>query len=486
MKTRDFHHNHLIANFFVQSARAITLAVLICLPLTAMTGELDNTQQSAIEEITKQFMEAGAYPSAVVLIDQGGETIYARALGMADLENDMPANMETAYAIGSITKSFTGLAINLLAYRGKIDLAAPLNKYLPDYDGPAASVKVRRLLDHTNGIPNYTGQIPGVRKKLPRNEWSREEMVGFFEQQALLFEPGAKFSYTNSGYYLLGLIIEKVSGMSYYEFLQKNVFDPLEMTRTYSGDDSELISNRARGYAAGKLGFVNAPPWSYLIPYSAGSLVSTAGDLVKYRRGVFHSDYFPPKLREMLLTTSTLNGGEPNIYAQSGLIESDFEGHRKISHGGDIWGYSANHAFYPDEDITIIILTNNQADAPVPSSMEQKIARVVFGIPQPEIKDLAVNEKDLTRYAGNYYLHPYLFGMKRMGFIGQEGKLYIRFGGTDVEGPMVPLLAQGDGIFRAIFDDEWVFQFILDEDGEKAGNLKSWYRDGTFLAKRED
>jgi hypothetical protein len=118
--------------------------------------------------------------------------------------------------------------------------------------------------------------------------------------------------------------------------------------------------------------------------------------------------------------------------------------------------------------------------------MEQKIARVVFGIPQPEIKDLAVNEKDLTRYAGNYYLHPYLFGMKRMGFIGQEGKLYIRFGGTDVEGPMVPLLAQGDGIFRAIFDDEWVFQFILDEDGEKAGNLKSWYRDGTFLAKRED
>jgi D-alanyl-D-alanine carboxypeptidase len=486
MKTRNFHDIHLISNCFFQFARALTLAVLICLPLTAMSGELANSQQTAIEAITERAMEAGPYPSAVVLIDQGGETIYARALGMADLENDMPANMETAYAIGSVTKSFTGLAINLLAYRGKIDLEAPLNKYLPDYEGPAASVKVRQLLDHTSGIPNYTGEIPGVRDKLPRNEWSREEMVDFFEQQALHFEPGEKFSYTNSGYYLLGLIIEEVSGMSYYEFLQKNVFDPLDMTRTYSGDDSQLITNRARGYAAGKLGFVNAPPWSYLVPYSAGSLVSTASDMVKYRRGVFHSEDFPPELRKMLLATTDLNGGEPNIYAQSGLIESDFEGHRKISHGGDIWGYAANHAYYPDEDITIIILTNNQADAPVPSSIEQKIARVVFGIPQPEIRDLVLQEDKLARYAGNYNLHPYLFGMQRMGFIGQEGKLFIRFGGTDAEGPMIPMLAQGDGIFRAIFDDEWVFQFILDEDGEKAGNLKSWYRDGTFLALRED
>ena len=486
MKTRDLRKIHLIPNCFVRSARAITLAVLICLPLTAITGELDSSRQSTIEAITKQFMEAGAYPSAVVLIDQGGETIYARALGMADLENDMAANMETAYAIGSITKSFTGLAINLLAYRGKIDLEAPLNKYLPEYSGPGASIKVRRLLDHTNGIPNYTGQIPGVREKLSRTAWSREEMVDFFEQQPLLFEPGAKFSYTNSGYYLLGLIVEAVSGMTYYEFLQQNVFDPLDMTRTYIGDDSELITNRARGYAEGKLGFVNAPPWSYMIPFSAGSLVSTAGDLVKYRRGVFHSADFPAELRNMLLATSALNGGEPNIYAQSGLIESNLEGHRKISHGGDIWGYAANHSFYPDEDITIIILTNNQADAPVPSSLEQKIARVVFGLPQPEISDLTVNEDDLARYAGNYYLHPYLFGMKRMGFIGQEGKLYIRFGGTDVEGPMIPMLAQGDGIFRAIFDDEWVFEFILDENGDKAGNLKSWYRDGTFLATRED
>ena len=106
MKTKDFHKIHLIPNCFARSARAITLAVLICLPLTAITGELDSTRQSAIEAVTKQFMEAGPYPSAVVLIDQGGETIYAKALGMADLENDMAANMETAYAIGSITKSY--------------------------------------------------------------------------------------------------------------------------------------------------------------------------------------------------------------------------------------------------------------------------------------------------------------------------------------------------------------------------------------------
>lgn len=477
-------HNHLFPRAGYLLLLLLT-TVLFSISANASPGKLDEEQKSAIEALTQQAMAAAQFPSTVVLVDKGGKTIYEKALGTANLEYDIPASMDTAYAMGSITKSFTGLATIQLAYAGKIDLEKTVKDYLPDYEGPGAVTTVRQLLNHTNGIPNYTGEIPGIKEGLKRTAYSREQMVDFFDSEPLHFEPGSKWSYTNSGYYLLGLIIEAVSGMDYYEYLQANVFDPLDMTRTYSGDDSEIIPLLAAGYGLDDNGYVNAPPWSHLIPFSAGSLITTAADLVKYRRGVFHSEHFPAGLRKMLLQTSYMTGGELNFYT-NGLIISDFYGHEKISHGGDIWGYTSNHAYYPDEDVTIIILTNRQASSPTLSSVEAKIARVIFDIPQPEVQDLVLSEETLVAYAGDYDLHPYVFGDATYGFIANEGKLFIRFGGIEAEGPMIPLLAQGNGLFRAIFDDEWDFQFQSETGKNKATMLNSSYRDGTFTAFRKD
>ena len=432
-------------------------------------------------------MEASQFPSAVILIDQGGKTIYEKALGIADLEYDIPATMDTAYGIGSITKSFTGLATIQLAYTGKIDLDEPISAYLPDYEGPGKIATVRHLLSHTSGIPNYTSgsEIPGIQEGLKRTAYSRQQMVDFFDSEPLRFEPGSKWSYSNSGYYLLGLIVEAVSGMDYYDYLQANIFDPLEMTRTYPGNDAQIIAKRAKGYGLDSNGFINAPTWSYLVPFSAGSLVSTASDLVKYRRGVFHSEHFPAGLRKMLLQTTAMTGGEDNYYT-NGLVISDFDGHKKISHSGEIWGYKSNHAYYPDEDITIIMLANRQSSAPALPSIETKVARVLFGIPQPEIQNLVQSEEILQQYAGDYGLHPFILGDDTYGFIANEGKLFIRFGGIRAEGPMIPLLAQGNGLFRAIFDDEWTFQFISRPGKDKADSLIAHYVDGSFPAYRKD
>jgi len=463
----------------------LLVALLFSLPCAASPDKLDKTQEAAIEVILQQAMAAGHFPSTVTLIDRGGETIYEKALGTANLEFDIPATMSIVYGIGSIAKSFTGLAITQLAYEDKLDMDRPFTLYLPDYEGPGATATVRQLLNHTSGIPNYTSEIKGIRQGLKRNAYSREQMVDFFDSEPLLFETGSKWSYSNSGYYLAGLIIEAVSGMDYYDYIQVNILDPLEMTRTYKGDDAEIIKERAAGYGANKDGYINAPTWNYLVPFSAGSLVSTASDLVKYRRGVFHSDHFSPGLRKLLLETSTMNGGEENFYT-TGLILSDFEGYKKISHAGDIWGYTANHAYYPDEDVTIITLSNRQVSAPALSSVEAKIARIVFGIPQPEIQDLVQDEETLERYAGDYKLHPFIIAAGKFGFIAKEGKLFIRFGGIEAKGPMIPLLAQGNNQFRASFDDEWIFEFQSKAGENKASVLVSSYRDGTFSGYRKD
>lgn len=467
----------------------VIVAVLLAMALPGNVQADDDIRigpdkQAAIEAITASIMAAGQYPSIAILIDQGGETIYSSSTGMADIEQDRPAQADSAYAIGSITKSFTALAILQLVEAGKVDLQQPVRTYLPDFQGPAADVKVQHLLDHTSGIPNYTNDIPGLNGKLDRTDFTREDMVGFFASLPLQFEPGEMFNYTNSGYYLLGLIIEQVSGLDYYEYLRQNVFEPLDMQRSYSGDSGEIIPWRVRGYDVGENGLVNAPPWWYLVPFSAGSLVMTAEDVVKYRRGVFHSDAFSPGLRELLQTTHDMNDGTHNFYAQGGLILSEFNGHRKISHSGDIWGFAADHAYYPDEDVTIVILSNRQADAPSVVSLEQKIARELFDIPQPEVLDLPVSEEELQRIQGNYKLHPFVFGPPVYGFVGHEGKLFLKFGGVEQEGPMVPLLSQGDGRFLFMPDDEWSFQFDATEG--KAATFESSARDGTFYAKRMD
>jgi len=257
----------------------LLLALLAICPfstsLHASSMVLDAGQKTSIDALIQQFMKVAHMPSAVTLVDQGGKTIYEKALGIANLEDDIPATMDTVYAIGSITKSFTGLAIIQLASAGKIDLDKPISEYLPDYEGPGRIATVRQLLTHSSGIPNYTSgsEIPGIQEGLKRTAYSRGQMVDFFNSEPLIFEPGTKWSYSNSNYYLLGLIIESVSGMDYYDYLQANVFDPLDMTRTYSGDDAKIIPRRAQGYGLDSHGYINAPTWFYLVPFSAGSLV---------------------------------------------------------------------------------------------------------------------------------------------------------------------------------------------------------------------
>ncbi len=454
--------------------------ILVALMLAAAVGsmaELSDAQRMQIDQIAKEAMQTGALPSIVVLIDRGGQTIYDGAFGSANLEHGLDAGVDVPYAIGSITKSFTALAILHLVADGRIDLDQPVGRYLDGYEGPAEGIAVRHLLDHTSGLQNYT-DFAELRPRFERERFSRDEMVATFADRPLAFEPGDKFSYSNSGYYLLGLIIEAASGLDYYTFLDRQVIEPLGLDATYIGNDTEVIPNRAGGYEITEAGFVNHDFWSHLVPFAAGSLVATAEDLVRYRRGVF-GDATTNEVQRLVTTTNELNDGTENVYSLGALIKSRFHGHEKLSHSGDIWGFTSNHAYYPNDDLTIAILANRQAETPAMPSLENKIARIVLGIDELDIKNVELSTEELARYIGDFELHPFIFGPPIYGFSVQGSGLVIHFGGTSSGAPPLPLLAQGDGEFRASFDDEWVFRF--EDDGAR---LTAQYRDGTFSARR--
>jgi len=222
-----------------QTAIFVVLFVL-CFPALGDVEFNQETTDRLDALVASKISWSGATPAYSILIDQAGEIVYERNIGFADIGNQIPATRDTVYKIGSITKSFTALAILQLVVEGEVDLDGTVLQYLTDFEGPASEVTVRQLLTHTSGIPNYTA-LPEAQPLMSWAVTTREDIVGVFAAQALEFDPGTHYSYSNSGYYLLGLIIEAVSGQDYFEYLKEYVFEPLSLKSTYTGKYEEIV-----------------------------------------------------------------------------------------------------------------------------------------------------------------------------------------------------------------------------------------------------
>ena len=432
-------------------------------------------------EVTRRYFEEASPPGLTVQIDRHGTTIFETSLGWADAANRRAPSPDSVYAIGSITKSYTALAVLQLIDAGKLSLDATVGQLLPDYRGPASTVALRHLLDHTAGIPSYT-DIDGLQPQLERNRWTRDELVAQFSSLPLLFEPGTRWSYSNSNYYLLGLIVERASGTDYYAYVRRNILDPLGLKHTFDGNDAELVANRVQGYQATRDGLRNASPWYYLVPYSAGSLLATAPDLVRYRRGVFTNPAIPDSVRSMVVRADVLADGTPNLYTLGGLITSDFMGHRKYSHSGEIYGFHSNHAYYPDDDLTIVVLANQKGLLPSPVTLERQLARVALGIPEPATTRLTLPADALAAYAGDYELRPFLLGPPAVRIDADQQGLAIRLGGADA--PPVPFVAVGERRFICVLDSEWVVEFSPTASDGRSPGFQMLIADGTLTAFR--
>jgi CubicO group peptidase (beta-lactamase class C family) len=334
-----------------------------------------------------------------VLVAEGDHVVLKAAYGYADLDWSIPNSVDTKFRIGSLTKQFTAASILLLQERGKLSVNEPIKTYLPDVPDTWRKVTVDNLLTHTSGIPNFTGSPDFSAYKLQSH--TPEESVALVRDKPLDFEPGAKFYYSNTNYVLLGQIIEHVSGMSYASFLHQNIFIPVGMTDTGVDVDSAILPERAQGYDSTPVGFRRADAISMNVPFSAGFLYSTVGDLLKWERALFAG--------RIISTASLRSMTTPGLgdYGM-GLFIRTADGHQIITHDGTIEGFESSLNYYPERQLTIVVLGNVRTDAP--QRIAAQLGKVAFGekvVLASDRKVIEVAPSILAGYVGHYSAPPF-------------------------------------------------------------------------------
>jgi CubicO group peptidase (beta-lactamase class C family) len=348
-------------------------------------SRMDQIVQSYVAN--KQFMGS-------VLVARGDQVLFSKGYGSANLEWGIPDTPATKFRLGSITKQFTAASILLLEERGKLKVEDPVKKYLPDAPAAWDKMTIFNVLTHTAGIPNFTSfpEYP----KLEPFAITPEKLVALFRDKPLEFAPGEKWNYSNSGYVLLGYLIEKLSGESYEKFVQENIFTPLGMKDSGYDSNSAVIGRRAAGYAPGPNGPVNAGFVHMSIPFAAGALYSTTEDLLKWEQGLFGGKLLSAASLQKMTTPFKSD------YA-FGLQVHTVNGHKVIDHNGGIEGFNTMLAYYPEDKLTVVALANLAPSAPGPIVSQLAILAQGGTVTlQTERKEITVDPAVLARYVGVY------------------------------------------------------------------------------------
>jgi len=359
----------------------------------------DKALVSYVDSVANAAVAQHRTPGVSVAVVKRGKTVLAKGYGFADLENDVPATAETVYRVGSITKQFTSAAIMRLAEQGKLSIDDTLQKFLPSFPTQGNRVTIRHLLNHTSGIKSYTSLGPKWQRVI-RLDLAPDSLVALFAGEPFDFKPGDRWLYDNSGYFLLGMIIEKVSGKPYGQYLQDEFFGPLGLKSTVYCDQAPLIKHRAQGYGTKEGGtFVNAEPLSMTQPYAAGSLCSTVTDLAAWTAALAGGKVVSPASYKAMTTPGTLNDGKPLTYG-FGLGVGALRGHRQISHNGGINGFVSELHHYVDDSVVTVVLTNVGARTAI--DLEKLVAARAIGI--PDTAAVPLTAAALARYEGTYQL----------------------------------------------------------------------------------
>ena len=362
-------------------------------------------------------------PGAAAIVVRGGDVLYRGAVGMAELELGVSLSADHVFRLGSITKQFTAAAILLLEERGQLSVADEITEYLPEYPTHGHAITIEHLLTHTSGIFNYT-DIPGYMVEKIRADLTTDELIDVFDQRAMNFPPGQRWSYSNSGYVLLGAIIERVSGQSYAEFVQRNIFDSLGMSNSHHGGD-QIIPGRAEGYSGTGGEFTNSPFLSMSQPHAAGSLLSTVDDLARWNAGLFGDELLSPESVARMTTDYVLANGEPAGYGY-GFGVSTFRGQRAIAHGGGIPGFSTYATWLPESGVFVAVLSNHPESTIGPGYVAQQMAAEAIGDPFPQRTPISLDAETLADYVGIYRID----GETTRTVILEGGQLYTQRSGS--------------------------------------------------------
>lgn len=311
-------------------------------------------------------------PGAAFMVAKNGKPIFKKAFGNANLELDVKLGEDYKFQLGSMTKQFTAVAIMILEDQGKLNTNDLVSKYIPDYPNGNA-IKIHHLLTHTSGIKDFT-KMKSLRE-IAQKEVSPKMMVDFFKNEAVDFQPGEKFDYNNSGYVLLGYLIELVSNGSYEDFIEKNIFQKIGMTESCYATDRKLIAKRAYGYQKKENIYVNKTIINYSVPYSSGALMSTLGDMLKWQNALNQNLLLSAASSQKLFSKNKLNNTEEVAYGYGWHIREINQVPTR-EHGGSIFGFKSMGVYIPSKDIYVLGFTN--CDCISPTSITQDIAKLVL------------------------------------------------------------------------------------------------------------
>ena len=434
----------------------VILILVLALQLGAVAPQQDKKLSGEIDAVMSEIYKPGE-TGAAIIVRRDSRTIFRRGYGMADLELGVRVEPDMVFRLGSITKQFTATAILLLAEQGKLSLQDGIGKYLPAFPTGDKQVTIEHLLTHTSGIKSYTNMEEWL--QMWRQDMTPQEIIAMSKDKPFEFNPGERWNYNNTGYVMLGAIIEKVSGQTYEEFIKTNIFTPLGMKNSCYGNTERVIPRRVPGYQKGNEGIINAPYLSMTQPYAAGSLLSSVDDMAVWNDAVFSGKLLKKEWLDKAFTPYKLANGESTGYGYGWFI-SNLRGHRCIEHGGGINGFTSYAISLPDDRVYVAILTNSAIAGRAPEPRAVRIAELVLGLPAAKRQPVVLTANELDALVG-VYENP----DDEARFITREGAQLFSQRAGGAKYPILP--ASPTEFFFA--DQPTVIRFQQGSDGRSSG-----------------
>jgi len=397
-------------------------------------------------------------PGISAIITRNGQVVYQGVAGLADLETQAPVTPDMVFRLGSITKQFAAAVALQLIDEGALSLDDTVSDYLPDYPQPGASATVRQLLNHTSGIQAYTG-IPGwMTEENTDTAYSTQELIAVFADQPANFQPGESWAYNNSGYVLLGAVIEAVTGQSWSEALNARISQPLQLQTLQSGQADVMFDEMAQGYTLDQEGeAVPAQRIHMSVPHAAGDMLGNTSDLAGWGYALHTGQVVSPALYQQMIARTELPDGEMIDYGY-GIVPFDVRGQEAIGHGGGIFGFTTDSLYLPDSGIFVAVLNNTDQPPVSPSTMTRRLAAYALGDPFPDFTEVALEMDAVAPLLGVYTLEN---GAGERVFFERDGQLYTQRTNAS-ESPVWPV---GEDRFYYGADSLTWFQIVRDDEG---------------------
>ena len=406
-------------------------------------------RQTIIDSLVTAHLKASG-PGVAIGIRQGGNLLHCQGYGLASLEWNTPIEATTVFRVASLTKQFTAMSILLLQTRGKLSIEDKLSTHLPDCSPAWQDIQLKHLLTHTAGLPNV-GELPEFQQRAAQH-LSLEEMIELFKPHPLLFEPGTNFCYSNSGYHLLGLVIERVTSQDYEEFVRANIFEPLGMRHSYFQCLTPIIPHRASGYITQNDRIIPAPFTSNISNHSSGAMESTLEDLLIWEQALHQNALVDADTQKLMFTPVRLPDGRCVEYG-FGWAFSTYRGKTIACHAGWANGFRSLVAKFIEDDLTFLILTNYREFSVERVALELAAQFIDF----PPITRQALSQElvALEKIVGNYHLSGSAIEVTEC-----ERRILLRKGPTEIA-----LFPVSENLFVSEADHDISYQFTEERDG---------------------